>query len=75
MSKGDKTDYSRREFIETTGLAALGSVVAGAIPASVSFAQTDNKITSKKPHEGPYNILMIVTDQEQHMSPGDLPVG
>ena len=75
MSNDDKADYSRREFIKTTGLAALGSGVAGAIPASVSFAQTHSQITSKKPHEGPYNILMIVTDQEQHISPADLPVG
>ena len=74
MSNDDKADYSRREFIKKTGLAALGSGVAGAIPASVSFAQTDSKITSEKPHEGPYNILMIVTDQEQHISPADLPV-
>ena len=73
--KDDKTDYSRREFIRTSGLAALGSGIAGAISAPVSFAQTENKTTSQKPHEGPYNILMIVTDQERHMSPGDLPVG
>ena len=75
MSKDDTTDYSRREFIRTSGLAALGSGLAGAISTPVSFAQTENKPAPQKPHEGPYNILMIVTDQERHMSPGDLPIG
>ena len=75
MSKDDKTDYSRREFIKTSGLTALGSGVVGVTSTPVSFAQTDNKVRPKEPHEGRYNILMIVTDQERHMSSGDLPVG
>ena len=74
MSKDDQPDISRRHFIQKTGVAVLSTGIVGnvALP-TLAKAQTESK--PKKPHNGPYNILMIVTDQEQHMSPGDLPAG
>lgn len=71
MKKNDQ--YSRRDFIKTASLAALGPVVGGSVAHASEQPETKKRI--KKDSGGPYNILMIVTDQERYMSPGELPQG
>jgi arylsulfatase len=66
--------YSRRDFIRTAGLAALGSSVSGCL-GDYTSVHTETKKLIKKDSGGPYNILMIVTDQERHMAPNELPLG
>jgi arylsulfatase A-like enzyme len=74
MSKDDQPNFSRRNFIQKTGAAVLSTGIAGNV-ALPTLAQAQAESKPKKPHNGPYNILMIVTDQEHHMSPADLPAG
>jgi len=66
--------FSRRGFIKTAGLAALGSSVVGTLGAS-SAVHAETKEFIKKDAGGPYNILMIVTDQERQMTPKEWPLG
>jgi arylsulfatase len=57
---------SRREFIKSTGLGAVAGAAALSLPgAGAALAQSRRR----------YNILMIVTDQERHLPPGDRPSG
>jgi arylsulfatase len=61
-----KTELSRREFIKSTGSAAVVATAALSLPGSrAAFA--------KEP--GRYNILMIVTDQERYLRPNERPNG
>ena len=64
----------RRDFLKKAGLAALATGVAGRLVSPVS-AQAESRNSIKKDGGGPYNILMIVTDQEHHMPPNGLPLG
>ena len=74
MKKGND-GFSRREFIKTTGLAALGTSVSGSLAASPSAQAGGIKPSGKTVSGGPYNILMIVTDQERYLTQKDLPPG
>ena len=71
MKKVDQP--SRRKFIKTASLAALGTTVAGSL-GSIGSVQAATKAVIKNDQGGPYNILMIVTDQEQHLKAEDLPI-
>ena len=78
MSKSDNDEYdlSRRNFLESTGLAALAlgsGVLAGASTASAA-SQSAAKATGKS-SSGPYNVLFILTDQERYFDPATLPSG
>ena len=64
--------FSRRNFIRTAGLAALGTSVASSLGSSTSVYAETKKIINKD-SGGPYNILMIVTDQERYMAPNEFP--
>jgi len=67
--------FSRRQFIKSSGLAALGTSVPGGLAASQSIQAEGRKPNSQTVGGGPYNILMIVTDQERYMARKDLPSG
>jgi len=67
--------FSRRQFIKNSGLAALGTSVSGGLAASDSTHTEGRKPKSQTVGGGPYNILMIVTDQERYMPRKDLPSG
>ncbi len=70
--KSDLKRYiSRRDFLKTSGAAAL-ALTAG--PA-LSTAHAASKQAATTTGKGPLNILMIVTDQERHLRPDELPVG
>jgi arylsulfatase A-like enzyme len=56
---------SRREFIKNTGSAAVAAAALGLPGAEAVLAQDRRR----------YNILMIVTDQERHLRPGEQPSG
>jgi arylsulfatase len=71
----ENSGFSRREFIRNAGLAALGTSVSGGL-ANSATAQAERASTgTQAAGDGPYNILMIVTDQERHLLPGDIPQG
>ena len=67
--------FSRREFIKATSLAALGTNVAGGLAGATSAHAGTTQTSKAQVSDGPYNILMIVTDQERHMEHGDIPAG
>jgi arylsulfatase A-like enzyme len=66
MKIRDHFRISRRDFIKGAGASVLAT--ATGLRGSSAAAAPDRK-------GGPYNILMIVTDQQRHMSPEDLPEG
>ena len=74
MKDDSKMQLSRRDFLKTTGLTALATGVGGALTLPLTAcAKSEEK--ANKVSGGPYNILMIVTDQERHMDPNELPMG
>ena len=64
MSKSHDFRTSRRTFIKGAG-SVLVSMAAGLSLPQVTFAKGKKR----------YNILMIVTDQEHHLMPSQLPAG
>ncbi|MCP4765722.1 MAG: sulfatase-like hydrolase/transferase [Gammaproteobacteria bacterium] len=72
MKKVDQP--SRRKFIKTASLAALGTTVVNSL-GPIESVQAATKAVVKNDQGGPYNILMIVTDQEQRLTAQDLPPG
>lgn len=66
-----KEQISRRSFLKKTGTAAI-ALTAGSI---ASTAQATREKPTAKSEQGPLNILMIVTDQERHLRPDELPIG
>jgi hypothetical protein len=71
----DEGKFSRRDFVKSAGLAAL----SGAVPSALGVSGVAHaSAVSKRPNSQQtdrYNILMIVTDQERYLAPGDLPRG
>jgi arylsulfatase len=51
--------------------ASIGADMFGSTAASA--ATTSGAAAAARPHAGPYNILFILTDQERHFRPGELP--
>jgi hypothetical protein len=64
MDSKNKFRTSRRNFVKGAGSALVASA-AGLTLADVFAAQGNEK----------YNILMILTDQERHMSAAQMPAG
>jgi arylsulfatase len=64
MSKRNALNTSRRNFVKGAGAALVSSAAGIGLP-NAAVAQGDEK----------YNILMILTDQERHLSPDQLPAG
>ncbi len=67
--KSDKP-ISRRDFLKTSGAAALALTAGPAL--STAHAASRAATTTGKDQ---LNILMIVTDQERHLRPDELPIG
>ncbi|MEH6527450.1 MAG: sulfatase-like hydrolase/transferase [Sneathiella sp.] len=74
ITKDNSNQFSRRDLLKTTGLVALTAGVSSTMTGT-SSAQAASQVASGAKHEGPYNILLIVTDQERHMSADELPIG
>jgi len=74
MNNDNKTKSSRRDFLKVSTLSVLAAGLGSSIPLPLTaYSKSSNK--TKTPNSGPYNILMIVTDQEQHMDAHNLPIG
>ena len=73
----DKRVMSRRVFIQETGLTtlALGAGALAAGSATTKAVAQSAGSASGAPGGAPYNILFILTDQERHFRPGELPAG
>ncbi len=61
-----KSAFSRREFIKSTGSAAVAAAAAWVLPGAGAALARDRRR---------YNILMIVTDQERYPRPDERPNG
>jgi arylsulfatase len=72
MEKNQKSEISRRDFIKATCSVTLAMGAAGSL---VSPAAAQAQIKKGQSNSGPYNILMIVTDQERHLDQSELPIG
>jgi arylsulfatase len=66
MRQNKNSGFSRRDFVKSTGSAALAAAAGLGLPGSPNALAQDG---------GRYNILMIVTDQERYLTPADLPDG
>jgi arylsulfatase len=74
MKKDQRSLLTRRDFIKMAGYASLSAGVGlGFVGPEAVRAQSNKSIKSNS--SGPYNILMIVTDQERRMVSSELPTG
>lgn len=67
---------TRRHFVRAAGFAGASLAVPGGRLAASPKAAPDAE--DRKPGRrpaGPYNILFVLTDQERHLRPADLPAG
>ena len=71
----DTAGLSRREFLASTAVAALGAGVAGGVHSAAVSGTIEGASGKRGDAGGPYNILMIVTDQERYLTGQDLPEG
>ncbi|KDP84241.1 sulfatase-like hydrolase/transferase [Cupriavidus basilensis] len=65
---------TRREFLRTAGVGAVALSLASAesTQAAAPGADKPAPVTGGRP-AGPFNILLILVDQERHFRPGELP--
>jgi len=69
-------DETRRDLLKTMGAGALATAVGGNLFGNPALAATSAAGPGqRKAKGGPYNILFILTDQERHFRPNELPRG
>ncbi len=74
--RDSESGLTRRDFLRAAGLGAAALGLAGAHNAHAGALGTDSAAPSTASHAtGPYNILLIVVDQERYFRPGELPAG
>ena len=73
--ENDESGVSRREFLESAGVAslALGVGALAGLPSVSSAARGEGKAPGAGGGAGAYNILFILTDQERYFDPATLP--
>ena len=74
MENEQRSPLTRRDFLKMAGYATLSAGV-GLSVAGYEPAQAQRNKMAKPTSSGPYNILMIVTDQERHIKASELPIG
>jgi len=74
MENDQRSLLNRRDFMKVAGYAVLSTGVGMGVAGSVPVQAQTNKV-SKPASNGPYNILMVVTDQERYMKASELPTG
>ncbi|MGV7228930.1 MAG: sulfatase-like hydrolase/transferase [Nitrospirales bacterium] len=74
MENDQRSPLTRRDFLKMAGYATLSAGV-GLSAAGYEPVQAQRNKMGKPTRSGPYNILMMVTDQERHMRAGELPIG
>ena len=78
MANDDQSapDATRRDLLKTMGAGALATAVGGNLFGNPALAATSVAGPGqRKATGGPYNILFILTDQERHFRPNELPRG
>ncbi len=71
-----ESGLTRRDFLRATGLGAAALGLGGVHNAQAAAPGTNSAVPSTASHvAGPYNILLILVDQERYFRPGELPVG
>jgi arylsulfatase len=71
--KRDEVDATRRDLLKAAGATAVAAAM-GTVDATRAFAAGAPAGGGVAPApQGPYNILFILTDQERHFRPGELP--
>jgi arylsulfatase len=69
-------DETRRDLLKTMGAGALATAFGGNLLGNPAIAVTPSAgPEQRKAAGGPYNILFILTDQERHFRPNELPRG
>ena len=69
-------DETRRELLKTMGTGALATALGGQMLGNPAIAATPSAVPKPLKAAGaPYNILFILTDQERHFRPDELPRG
>jgi len=69
-------DETRRELLKTMGAGALATALGGQMLGNPAIAATPSAAPKPLKAAGaPYNILFILTDQERHFRPDELPRG
>ena len=70
----NEVDVGRRHLLKTIGAGVVATTLGGAAGAGAPEAG-DARQRGEAPRlpEGSYNILFILTDQERHFRPGELP--
>ena len=71
--KGSGGEGSRRGFLRQAGLGATALALGRGVPATGEAAAPAPSGAPGAATAGPYNILFILTDQERHFRPGELP--
>lgn len=74
MENDQRSPLTRRDFLKMAGYATLSAGV-GLSVAGYEPVQAQRNKMAKPTSSGPYNILMIVTDQERHIKASELPIG
>ena len=69
----DEVKLARRDLLKSMGAIATAVGASSATAAEGSSAATARGNVPAR--GGPYNILLILTDQERHFRPGELPAG
>ena len=69
-------DAGRRQALKSLGAGALAASVGPGLIAPAAAAATSGRApgTAAANAAGPYNILLILTDQERQFRPGELPL-
>jgi len=74
MEEDQRSLLTRRDFMKMAGYASLSAGVGLSFVGPEPIrAQSSNLV--KPASSGPYNILMIVSDQERYMKASELPIG
>ena len=74
MENDQRSPLTRRDFLKMAGYATLSAGV-GLSAAGYEPVQAQKNKMGKPTSSGPYNILMMVTDQERHIRASELPIG
>src|SRR5215831_662266 len=76
MDNENEIDITRRKVLKSIGASAVTATLGTAAGAgTATAAQAAERSVAAKASHGPYNILFILTDQERHFRPGELPLG
>lgn len=74
MNTMPNSEISRRELLKSIGVGAAASTLMAAGASEAAGPKRSTPGSGSAPG-GPYNVLFILTDQERHFRPGELPRG